>query len=310
MASIQTKASDEDGIAREAFARLAAAADEFEGYAHPHAERIAALCVELAKLFGLGRADRASLRLAALAHDLGEMAMKRDYIRRAAPLTFEERLDLARHPVIGEQEAARSGADRGAQLLVRWHQEWWNGAGYPDALSREQIPLAARILRVADAYAALTDARPYRLALTEADARRHLTEWAGLEFDPQVVRAFLTLNNLPALRSYARPEEDAVIATTAGATKRDEPAGDAPANSVDEWNVGGHVPERGVNPYAQRAVESAPGAPAGGVQSPGGNRDFDDNRAFDSNRDSGGNRDLDSNRDSASFTKADTDRHA
>ncbi|MCA1567779.1 MAG: HD domain-containing protein [Acidobacteria bacterium] len=290
MASMQTKVSDEEKIARDAFTRLAEEADEFEGYAHPHAERIAALSSELAKLFGLGRADRASLRLAALAHDLGEMAMKRDYIRRAAPLTFEERLDLARHPVIGEQEAARAGADRGAQLLVRWHQEWWNGAGYPDALARENIPLAARILRVADAYAALTDARPYRPALTEADARRHLTEWAGLEFDPQVVRAFLTLNNLPALSSYARRDEDA--ATTTGAATQAEPPGDASSGDVDEWNVGGRVPERGANPYVSRAGESAPGATLDSVQS--------------SDRDQG----FDNNRNSDSFTKADTDRHA
>jgi hypothetical protein len=298
MASIQTKVSDEDGIAREAFTRLAAAADEFEGYAHPHAERIAALGGELAKLFGLGRADRASLRLAALAHDLGEMAMKRDYIRRAAPLTFEERLDLARHPVIGEQEAARAGADRGAQLLVRWHQEWWNGAGYPDALAREKIPLAARILRVADAYAALTDARPYRPALTEADARKHLAEWAGLEFDPQVVRAFLTLNNLPALRSYASRPEDAPAANGAtqgepsGVASKSEMPGVASNGNVDEWNVGGHVPERGVNPYVQRVEERAPGATSDGVQSSDSNRGYDNNP------------------DSARFTKADTDRHA
>jgi HD-GYP domain-containing protein (c-di-GMP phosphodiesterase class II) len=259
MASLQRTLTNEEGIAHEAFTRLAAAADEFEGYAHPHAERIAALCGELARLFGLGRADRAALRLAALAHDLGEMAMKRDYIRRPAPLTFEERLDLARHPVIGEQEAARAGADRGAQLLVRWHQEWWNGTGYPDALSREQIPLAARILRVVDAYAALTDARPFRPARTEEEARQHLAEWAGLEFDPNVVRAFLTLKNLPALRSYARRDEDAATtATPTDATTPDEPrSGDAPAgdaSTVDAqgWNVGGHIPEAGVNPYVQR----------------------------------------------------------
>ena len=274
MASLQRKLTNEDGIAFEAFSRLAAAADEFEGYANPHAERIAAISGELAKLFGLGRADRAALRLAALAHDLGEMAMKRDYIRRAAPLTYEERLDLARHPVIGEQEAARAGADRGAQLLVRWHQEWWNGAGYPDALSREQIPLAARILRVADAYAALTDARPFRPARTEEEARRHLAEWAGLEFDPNVVRAFLTLKNLPALRSYARRDEDAAAETTttaAEAATQDEPRGDAPtvdapardASAVDDqgWNIGGHIPEAGVNHYAQRAETNTGSAP-------------------------------------------------
>jgi response regulator RpfG family c-di-GMP phosphodiesterase len=263
MASLQTKLTNEDGIAREAFTRLAATADEFEGYAHPHAERIAALCVELARLFGLGRADRASLRLAALAHDLGEMAMKRDYIRRPAPLTFEERLDLARHPVIGEQEAARAGADRGAQLLVRWHQEWWNGTGYPDALSREQIPLAARLLRVADAYAALTDARPFRPALTEEEARRHLVEWAGLEFDPNVVRAFLTLKNLPALRSYAPRAEEAATTPTpeTGAATLDAAGGDASTVATQGWNVGGFIPEAGVNPYVQRIEPNAESAP-------------------------------------------------
>ncbi|HZH30749.1 MAG TPA: HD domain-containing phosphohydrolase [Pyrinomonadaceae bacterium] len=289
MASIQMKVSEEDGIAREAFTRLAAAADEFEGYAHPHAERIAALSSELAKLFGLGHADRASLRLAALAHDLGELAMKRDYIRRAAPLTFEERLDLARHPVIGEQEAARAGADRGAQLLVRWHQEWWNGAGYPDALSREQIPLAARILRVSDAYAALTDARPYRPALTEIDARRHLTEWAGLEFDPRVVNALLSLNNLPALRSYApRAEEAAATGTTHGV----ESAGEASNGLADEWSVGGQVPVSDTNPFTGQTTESAPGASSDAVQTSDSNRDFAGDAA------------------AARFMKADTDRHA
>jgi HD-GYP domain-containing protein (c-di-GMP phosphodiesterase class II) len=288
MASLQTKLSKEDGIAHEAFTRLAAAADEFEGYAHPHAERIAALGGELAKLFGLGRADRASLRLAALAHDLGEMAMKRDYIRRAAPLTSEERLDLARHPVIGEQEAARAGADRGAQLFVRWHQEWWNGTGYPDALSREQIPLAARILRVADAYAALTDARPFRPAFTEEEARRHLAEWAGLEFDPNIVRAFLTLKNLPALRSYARRDEDATT-TASGASTQDEPTRDetnrdetnrdetnrtASTDDAQAWNAGGFIPEKGANPYVQRIEPDAGSAQAGGERSPLGEQDF------------------------------------
>ncbi len=183
--------------------RLASAADEFEGYAHAHAARIARLADEVAKLFHLGRQDRFVLRIAALAHDLGEVAMERAYIKRTGPLNEEEWLDLARHPIIGEQEAARAGADRGAQLLVRWHQEWWNGMGYPDALQREQIPLAARILRVTDAYASLTDKRPFRPARTEEEARRHLTEWAGIEFDPRVVQAFLSLESIAELRSYA-----------------------------------------------------------------------------------------------------------
>ncbi|HYE14569.1 MAG TPA: HD domain-containing phosphohydrolase [Pyrinomonadaceae bacterium] len=198
--------AESDRVAGEAFMRLAAAADDFEGYEHPHAPRVAAIADALASRLGLSRADRTAVAFAALLHDVGEMAMNRDYIKRAGPLTEAERLDLARHPVIGEQEAARSGADRAAQLFVRWHHEWWNGAGYPDALRGEQVPLGARILRVADAYAALTDARPFRPAGTEAEARKHLTLWAGLEFDPEIVRAFLALEGLPELRSHARAE--------------------------------------------------------------------------------------------------------
>lgn len=190
----------------EVFLELASVSDHFEAYANPHALRVAKLADEVAKLFKLARQDRASLRIAALAHDMGEVAMEREYIKRPGALSAEERLDLARHPLIGEREASRSGADRGAQLLVRWHQEWWNGMGYPDALQREQIPLAARILRVADAYASLTDMRPFRPARTEDEARRHLTEWAALEFDPRVVQAFLSLQSIEELRSYARTE--------------------------------------------------------------------------------------------------------
>ena len=240
MTSTQQQLTEAERVARDVFARLAAAADEFEGYRHPHAERIARLADELAQLFGMGRADRASLRLAALGHDLGEAAMRRDYIRRAGALNEEERLDMMRHPVIGEQEVARAGADRGAQLLVRWHQEWWNGMGYPDALRGQQIPLAARILRVADAYAAMTDARPFRAALSEADARQHLIEWAGLEFDPQVVRAFLTLRDLPELRSYALLEREPARVVEVAAPVA-EPQEDAP--------VFGTVPEAGENPH-------------------------------------------------------------
>ena len=93
--------------------------------------------------------------------------MNRDYIRANRILTDEERIDLQRHPVIGEQEVAKRGLSRAVQLLVRWHHEWWNGMGYPDALEREQIPLAARILRVADTYCAL----PIRGPITRPSLR-------------------------------------------------------------------------------------------------------------------------------------------
>lgn len=192
----------------ESFLRLASSVDEFEGYAHTHAARVARIADALGERFRLSRADRSSIIFAALLHDVGELRMKRDYIQRDGPLTEAERLDLQRHPVIGEQEAARAGADRAVQLLVRWHHEWFDGGGYPDAMRGRQIPLGARILRVADAYAALTDARPFRPAGTEAEARKHLCLWAGLEFDPHVVRAFLALEGLAELRSFAQARRE------------------------------------------------------------------------------------------------------
>jgi HD-GYP domain-containing protein (c-di-GMP phosphodiesterase class II) len=193
----------------EAFRGLGAEADEFEGYPNPHAARIAVIADQIARSFNLGGRDRFSLRVAALGHDLGEVAMAREYMQRPGPLTDEERIDLARHPIIGEREAANAGADRGAQLLVRWHHESWNGSGFPDSLRFEQIPLGARILRVADAYAALTDARPFRPAYSEIQAREHLLEWTGLDFDPGVVRALLSLDPIKELQSYARVVEAA-----------------------------------------------------------------------------------------------------
>lgn len=203
--SITYRNTEKDRNAREAYLQLAAAADEFEKYANPHAVRIAAIADKIAEAFHMAPQDRKSLRTAARMHDLGEVAMEREYIQRAGPLTDEERFDLERHPVIGEQEAARASADRDVQLLVRWHHEWWNGFGYPDALRQNEIPLAARILRVADSYAALTDARPFRPAMTAEDARASIVERAAIEFDPAVVKVLLSLQDLEELRSYAKP---------------------------------------------------------------------------------------------------------
>jgi HD-GYP domain-containing protein (c-di-GMP phosphodiesterase class II) len=119
--------------------------------------------------------------------------MERDYIQRVGPLSSEERIDLERHPVIGEQESARAGADRATNLLVRWHHEWWNGGGYPDGLRGDEIPLAGRILRLADSYMSLTSSRPFRAAHSAAEARHMIIERAGIEFDPRVVQTFLQL---------------------------------------------------------------------------------------------------------------------
>lgn len=178
--------------------KLVVEIDEIERYQIPHAMFMARMAESLGQKLGLHGKDLIALRHAALAHDLGERVMKRDYLERNGPLTWEERLDLWRHPILGEQAAAQRGLSRQAQLLIRWHHEWWNGEGYPDALSGEAIPLGARILRVVDTWSALTSHRPWRSRIegnTEEATRQILADYAGIEFDPRVIKAFLDLFN-------------------------------------------------------------------------------------------------------------------
>jgi HD-GYP domain-containing protein (c-di-GMP phosphodiesterase class II) len=185
------------------FVELSIRMDEFEGYSRPHGSRIAAIAEAIASHFNLASDDRAFLKQAAHLHDIGEVIMGRDYISAFRTLNQEERLDVQRHPVIGEQEIAKLGLSRGVQLLVRWHHEWWNGSGYPDGLEGEQIPLAARILRAADTYASLTGSRPFRTALSIDEARRYLAEWAGIEFDPKVAKVFLDLELVESVEDFS-----------------------------------------------------------------------------------------------------------
>lgn len=198
---MESFSAQEDNL-EDSLLKIAELTDEFEGYSHPHATRIAALADAVAQKFNLATHDRFSLRQASLVHDLGEVVMDRDYIKSNRVLRDDERIDMQRHPVIGEQDSAKRGLSRAVQLLVRWHHEWWNGMGYPDGLEGEQIPLAARILRLVDTYCALTDTRPFNTPLSEAEARQYITEWAGVEFDPKVVKAFLELERLRELESF------------------------------------------------------------------------------------------------------------
>ena len=194
--------SDREENIEELLLKMASLTDDFEGYRHPHAMRMATLAEALAQKFNLASHDRYSLQQASLAHDIGEVIMSREYIKNNRILRDDERIDMQRHPVIGEQEAAKRGLSRAVQLLVRWHHEWWNGTGYPDGLEGEQIPLAARILRLTDTYCALTDERPFNTPLSEMEAKQYLIEWAGIELDPKVVKAFLELEGLKELESF------------------------------------------------------------------------------------------------------------
>ena len=173
--------------------KLAAETDQLEGYQQPHAERLARLVEAVGQHCGLYGTDLTALKFAALAHDLGERKLKREYLKRPSKLNWEEQLDLWRHPILGEQEAQILKLSREVQLLVRWHHEWWNGTGYPDGLAGAAIPLGARILRAVDTWCALTADRPYRGAYDHETAEQKLLEQTGLECDPQVVKALLAV---------------------------------------------------------------------------------------------------------------------
>ena len=173
--------------------RLADRIDSFERYSQPHSKLMVELAMRLAQRLGLAEHDTNAIAEAALLHDIGLYAMSPAYCHSPGALSFQERLDLWRHPVIGEQQMAKRDASRHAQLLVRWHHEWWNGSGYPDTLAFEDIPIGARILRAVELYSAVTSDRPYRDALSENAALDALKTSAGIECDPHIVKALVDL---------------------------------------------------------------------------------------------------------------------
>ncbi|MBI4850905.1 MAG: HD domain-containing protein [Acidobacteria bacterium] len=184
--------SDEP-ITVEHLLKLANTIDLFEQYTRPHASQLARLAEALALRVGVSTADLNALKIAALLHDVGEMIMDSPILRKAGIIDFKHRIELWRHPIIGEQQLAKRQLPKQAQLLVRWHHEWWNGSGYPDMLSKEMIPIGARILRLVDSYDALTAYRPYREAFSIKEAQDIIERSAGIEFDPYLVKVFLEM---------------------------------------------------------------------------------------------------------------------
>jgi len=171
--------------------KIAIEIDRVEGYSELHAIVIARTAEKIGARMGLHGIDLTALKFAALAHDLGERAMKRNYLLRPGALSWEETLDLWRHPILGEQAAGELKLSRQTQLLIRWHHEWWNGGGYPDGLVGEAIPVGARILRAVDSFFALVSNRPHRRRFDRIEAEQIIADLAGIEFDPQVVKLLL-----------------------------------------------------------------------------------------------------------------------
>ena len=152
-------------------------------------EGVGALAEELAREIGLPQDDLPALRLAATLHDVGMTAIPDAILAKPGPLDDEEWEFMRRHPVIGERILAAAPALTRAASIVRASHERFDGAGYPDGLAGEAIPLAARIVSVCDAYEAMCCARPYRQAMSHEQAVAELRHCSGTQFDPRVVEA-------------------------------------------------------------------------------------------------------------------------
>ena len=171
---------------------LAAVASVRDRETSAHAQRMVHLAEATARLLGRPDEEVHLIRLAALLHDIGKLGIPDAILHKPGPLTEQEWAVMSRHPEIGRQILVQAG---GIFVLlsriVVAHHERWDGNGYPYGLTQDAIPLGARILAVVDAYDAMTSQRPYRQALSAADARGELERCAGSQFDPQVVAAFL-----------------------------------------------------------------------------------------------------------------------
>jgi diguanylate cyclase (GGDEF)-like protein len=154
-----------------------------------HAETVA-LAAATAEALGLTADEVEQVRHASELHDVGKVAIPDAILGKPGPLTEEEWGFVRRHPIIGERIILAAPALARVAALVRASHERWDGAGYPDGLAGEAIPLGARVVAVADAYAAMTAGRPYRAARTGAEALDELRRCSGGQFDPAVVAAW------------------------------------------------------------------------------------------------------------------------
>lgn len=175
----------------ETVARLGRAVEYHDVDTGAHVERVAALAHDLAVELGLDQELCERLRLAAPLHDVGKIAIEDAILRKPGSLGEAERREMERHTVVGHRLLTGSGNDllELAATIAWTHHERWDGSGYPRRLAGRAIPLAGRVVAVADVYDALTSDRPYRAALPEADALEYLRDESGRSFDPDVVDA-------------------------------------------------------------------------------------------------------------------------
>jgi response regulator RpfG family c-di-GMP phosphodiesterase len=158
-----------------------------------HARRVALYAGLIADRLCLSAEDHEHVRIAGFLHDLGKVGVPTDLLLRAGALDANERHLVEQHPEIGARLIKPLDIPAAVSLAIRHHHEWWDGSGYPDGLSGEDIPLSARIISVADAFDAMSCDRPYRRALARQVITDEFKHFGGRQFDPDLAKEILLL---------------------------------------------------------------------------------------------------------------------
>ncbi len=161
-----------------------------DSYTKQHSERMIGYALQIAETMGCTEEIKDAIRFGGYLHDVGKIGVRDTVLLKPGRLNDEEMAQIRMHPVIGDNIIKPLGYFPEERLIVRHHHESYDGSGYPDGLAGEEIPFIARIVSVADAYDAMTTARPYRNALSHDSAIAELQRCAGTQFAPDVVRAF------------------------------------------------------------------------------------------------------------------------
>lgn len=171
-------------------AALAEAVNSRDPYTGGHVQRVQDYSLQIARALGMPGEQRDALRLAAILHDIGKIGIDDAILRKGGGLTEEEQHRMRKHPEIGARILAMADGMKEVVPGVRHHHEWFDGSGYPDGLTGEDIPLSARVIAIADAFDALTTDRPYHTALPFSAALAELARGAGTHFDPALAKVF------------------------------------------------------------------------------------------------------------------------
>ncbi len=176
-------------------ARLAAVAEFRDDDTGQHTRRVGELSVAIAERIGLPAAQLDLMRLAAPLHDVGKIAIPDAVLGKPGKLSAAEFDEMKTHTTVGAQMLAGSGFPllELAKEITLTHHERWDGSGYPAGLAGEAIPIAGRIVAVADVFDALTHERPYKTAWSTTEALAEMAAQSGRHFDPAVLEAFLSL---------------------------------------------------------------------------------------------------------------------